>query len=76
MINKIAPLLRSHVATILKTLLAIAIIGAVFYWYEYRPMRIRQYCVKETIENAKNSRGTTASTIRLIYWKCITEKGI
>lgn len=76
MLKEILFKIKKHLPTILKVTLILGIVGVLFYWYEYRPMRIKQYCMKNTIEKVKNANRATASTIRVLYWKCTIEKGL
>lgn len=76
MLKEVLFKIKSHSSKILKIILILSIVGGLFYWYEYRPVRIKQYCMKETIERVKNANRATASTIRLLYWRCTIEKGL
>jgi uncharacterized protein YxeA len=76
MIKNIILGVRKNILTILKVVIVLIFIGGLLYWYEYRPIKIKQYCMKETVEKVKNASRATASTIRLLYWKCTIEKGL
>jgi hypothetical protein len=76
MIQLIKTVFSKYSLTVLKVLLVIAVIGSIFYWYEYRPMQIKQACMKDTVEKIKESNISNTSHIRILYWKCTIEKGL
>ena len=66
-------MIRNYLTTTLKALLIIGVIASVSYWYEYRPMRIKQNCMEETLKSDKvNDR----DDLKYFYWKCTIEKGL
>lgn len=54
-------------------ILAMIILG--LYWYEYRPMRVKQHCISWAAEKAKSSSGDQTD-VRYFFWKCSNDYGI
>ncbi|MEA3449431.1 MAG: hypothetical protein U9Q85_00395 [Patescibacteria group bacterium] len=58
-------------------ILLICFLGMGFYWYEWRPYKIRIQCAKETVESYEsiNSFGTP-DQLKLYLDICLKKKGL
>lgn len=72
MIKIIINTIRRYSLSILKAVLILAVIGSLFYWYEYRPMKIKQGCMRDSL---KSDKVKDRDDLRYFYWKCTIEKG-
>jgi len=65
---------------VLLVLLGLLLLTSWFYWFQYRPIMIRQYCHNHAEENAKVMVSFSEFDIAHIYdrsyEKCLHEKGL
>lgn len=66
-------MIRNHLKSILKAVVIIVALTSIFYWYEYRPMRIKQRCMERTL---KSDKVKDRDDLKYFYWKCTIEKGL
>jgi hypothetical protein len=60
-------------------ILAVIILGFLFYWYEYRPSRIKRECYQAFIEkygNQQRSLGEWKVIEDNFFRECFTAKGL
>ena len=63
-------------------ILAVMILGFLFYWYEFRPYQVKRTCVEETSEALKGIYGDEKVEIKewkerfdFLYKCCLRKKG-
>lgn len=52
---------------------AVALLGAAFYWYSYRPVQIREWCHRNVVARFHTQAG---SSYEYLYKSCLHSKGI
>lgn len=50
------------------------LLSTLFYWFQIRPAKIRSYCWKSFVENAKSGNGGNGANIS--YRICLVENGM
>ena len=56
-------------------LIALIILGFIFYWYSYRPYRITKLCITSAVDRANEIKGGQTSA-RYFFWKCQKQYGL
>jgi len=60
---------------IILSIVFLAIVAFLFYWYEWRPAKIRAYC-EWNVRWGDLSQGLTIDNYKLRYESCLHSKGI
>lgn len=56
-------------------LIALIILGFIFYWYSYRPYYINKLCINFSI-NKVTENGGDQTDVRYFFWKCQKQHGL
>jgi len=57
-------------------ILAVVFLGAIFFWYSFRPSLIKQSCFEEAREKTKEAKGDFIETYNFIYKVCLQKNGL
>lgn len=61
---------------IISAILAVAVVGLWFYWFQYRPSEIRAYCNDYAIQKATEADGSTREVYSFMYQSCLRGQGL
>lgn len=73
------PKRMSRIFRLLIALIGIGLLSGWFYWFEWRPSRIRAFCSKEAVKSVTdktNSLDDLTEGYNMIYRLCMRSKGL
>ncbi|GEM_PF-7103456 len=66
---------KKNIAKIVFIFIILLVIGFLFYWFQYRSIKIRKECNREASYYSGTGRGLYGDTYDVAYKKCLREKG-